>query len=227
MKATTLAILIGIISFACSTEQKEKATSTESSTTASAEENKSSNTTSETSTSDASENSSSAPSNTEPVEAEEFTLPNNVRIGISVDELKKLYPKAVFKKLPSDGYGNTVKEQGLLVVENKEPLFYVVHAKGKKNIAGLTLLTPGIRIEEGVHVGITYEQFMKKYPESELTIDVYENNMECIYVPEKRYRVEFATSDSNRVGNYDMTGPAPEFKNVARPKTKIARISAY
>lgn len=228
MKATTLALFIGMIVFACSTEQKEQSKSASDSTaTETFVEYQDGSTNPETSTSNESNTSPETSPTTEPEEPESPTLPNNVRIGMSIDELKELYPKAAFKKLPSDGYGNAVKEQGFLVVENKVPLFYVLYPKGKKKITGLTLLTPGIRIEEGVHVGTTYEQFIKKYPKSELTLDAYEDNLECIYVPQKRYRVEFGTADSNRVGNYDMSGPSPEFKNVARPKTKIARISSY
>jgi hypothetical protein len=149
---------------------------------------------------------------------------DRVHIGMTIDELKKEYSTAEFKKEPVWNYGVDGGGDGLLVITNGDPLFFVWTMEGEDKIAGITVVSPTIPIEPGIHVGMTFKDFQKLKPEAKLAIDMI-SHMEFSYVASLNYRIEFLTEDSNRVGKYNNDGAEPEFISVSRPNTKVDRIS--
>jgi hypothetical protein len=152
-------------------------------------------------------------------------LVDRTYLGMTIDELKKEYKNAEFKNEPVYKYGVDASEDGILVIENKKPLFFVWTMEGENLIAGIIILSSKIIIDEIVHVGMTYAEFKKYKPDSKLAIDMIDNSIEFGYVSDLQYRVEFLTTDSTRVGEYKYDGGEPEFIKVVRPETKIERIS--
>jgi hypothetical protein len=145
-------------------------------------------------------------------------------IGMTIADLKKEYSSAKFKKEPVWNYGVDGGGDGLLVITNDDPLFFVWSMQGEDKIAGITVVSPTISVEPGVHVGMMFKDFQKIKPEAKLAIDMI-SDMEFSYVSNLNYRIEFLTEDANRVGKYNNYGAEPEFLSVAKPDTKVDRIS--
>jgi len=152
---------------------------------------------------------------------------DQVKIGMKITDLKQLFKDSKFVSMKASQFGIKTIENVIVVMKENEPQFLFFDNKGKKTIDGITILNQDIILERGVHVGLTYLQFTKLKQGGSLTIDTYNKDIECIYVPEKKYRVEFLTSDSNRVGQYKTSDVGYELIKVIRPESKINRISMY
>jgi hypothetical protein len=97
--------------------------------------------------------------------------------------------------------------------------------QGNDTITGIEILSDKIIIDNGVHVGMTFEDFIKKYPKSKIAIDELTMDYEYIHVPGLDYRVDFLTTDSIRVAEFNYSTTEPTFISIKHPKTKIGRIS--
>ncbi|WP_224997037.1 hypothetical protein [Cesiribacter sp. SM1] len=145
-------------------------------------------------------------------------------IGMTVEELKEAYPNAIFKEEPLYEYGVDSEGTGLLVIENNEPLLFAWTLEDDNKIHSLTVLSPKIKVDSNVHVGMTVQEFLEKYPNSTLAINLIDDRFEFIHIMDKKYSIEFITTDSSRVGNYDFSEAEPEFKSLNRPEATIDRI---
>ncbi|MBX2841782.1 MAG: hypothetical protein KTR26_08415 [Flammeovirgaceae bacterium] len=61
---------------------------------------------------------------------------------------------------------------------------------GKKEIQSITILSEKIVIDEGVHVGISFEEFLNRYPGANLILDEIDNSYEyfCVSASTNLYR---------------------------------------
>jgi len=148
-------------------------------------------------------------------------------LGMTIFELKEVYKTAKFIEEPVFLYGVDGESNGLEVVENNERLFFVWTLLGDNRIKGITILSPSIIIDSDISVGITLTEFLKKYPDCKLTIDLLDEGIESCYVKEKNYSVEFLTEPENRVGEYNLETSEAELIKIRRPEAKIDRISIH
>ena len=155
---------------------------------------------------------------------------DKVQIGMTISEMKKLYPTAKFEAEPVYNYGVDGEGMGVLVKEKGKKLFFVWTLEGEEKINEVIILTPEIAIDNGIRVGMSLKEFLTKYPEQmypeqKLAIDMIDNEIEFSFIKGKNYRVEFLTTDSTRVADYNYDAPEPEFIRVKNPSAKIDRIS--
>jgi hypothetical protein len=150
---------------------------------------------------------------------------DKIHIGMTLHEMKSLYPGAEFIEEPLFKYGVDSENNGIKVAVNEESLFFIWTLEDNDTINGIEILSQNIVIDHDVHVGMTLEDFLRKYPDSKLAFDELSSDYEFIQVPGPDYRVEFLTTDSTRVANYNYSGTEPEFISVKRPAAKIDRIS--
>ena len=150
---------------------------------------------------------------------------DKIHIGMTIREMKALYPGAEFAEEPLFKYGVDSENDGIKVAINGESLFFVWTLEDNDTINGITILSQSIVIDLDVHVGMTLGDFLKKYPTSKLFIDVLSSDFEYISVQEPGYSVEFRTTESNRVADYNYSESEPEFISVKRSSAKIDRIS--
>jgi|WetSurMetagenome_2_1015567.scaffolds.fasta_scaffold108587_2 hypothetical protein len=152
-------------------------------------------------------------------------LVDKIHIGMTVQEMKDLYTGADFVAEPVYMYGLDGDNDGIVVKENNVPQFFVWTMEGEDKIAGIAILSDKIIIDKNVHVGMTLEDFLKKYPNEILSVNESGDSYEYIYIPDPDYSVEFLTTDSTRVAEYDYTKDEPEFLSIKRPTATIDRIS--
>jgi hypothetical protein len=150
---------------------------------------------------------------------------DKVYIGMTIKEMKDTYQDSEFIEEPVYEYGIDGESFGIVVKRKNERLFFVWTLQGQDNIHGITILSDSLTIDKNVHVGMSLNDFMEKYPNATVNIDMVDNRYEFLFVPELNYRVEFLTTDSNRVAEYDYEQPEPEFKEIKRPNATIDRIS--
>jgi hypothetical protein len=149
---------------------------------------------------------------------------DKIYIGMTISEMKNLYSNAEFIEEPLYLYGVDSENSGIKVVQNGDKLFFVWTMQNENTIKGITILTDKIHIDDGIHVGMTLEEFLKKHPDHDLKIDeLSQEDFEYIHIPKLDYTIEFWTSDSNRVANY--SNPDNKFISIRRPQAKIDRIS--
>lgn len=159
--------------------------------------------------------------------APEQIMVDKIYVGMEMDEMKRLYPKAEFIEEPIYMYGVDGESNGIVVVVDSERLFFVWALEERTQINAIAILSPKIKIDGDVHVGMSLADFLKKYPNRPLEIDVIDNNYEFTFVEDLGYRVEFLTTDSTRVAEYNYNAPEPEFIRVVRPEAKVDMISIY
>jgi hypothetical protein len=149
---------------------------------------------------------------------------DKIYIGMTIQEMKGIYSNAEFIEEPLYLYGVDSEEPGITVVQNGEKMFFVWTMQNENTIHGISILSDKIQIDDGIHVGMTLEEFLKKHPGHELRMDeLSQKDFEYIHIPELNYYVEFWTTDSTRVANYSK--PDLNFISIKQPQAKIDRIS--
>ena len=144
---------------------------------------------------------------------------------MTILEMKEIYKTAKFIEEPVYEYCIDGEENGIVVHDNGKRLFFVWTMQDENVIRGITILSKDIKIDNNISVGITLEEFIKKYPKAVLAIDLLDDRYEFSYVPELNYRIEFLTTDSTRIGEYNFDSVEPEFIKIIDPKRKVDRIS--
>jgi hypothetical protein len=152
---------------------------------------------------------------------------DKIHIGMTIQEMKSLYPGADFIEEPLFKYGVDSENNGIKVAVNGESLFFIWTLEDNDTINGIEILSQNIAIDHDVHVGMTLEDFLRKYPDSKLAFDELSLDYEYIQVPGLDYRVEFLTTETTRVADYNYSGNEPEFVSIKRPAAKIDRISVF
>jgi len=107
------------------------------------------------------------------------------------------------KEVPRYTYGDDSDELGYeLWFEEKLQYFLTVADKkdGVKRITGLTVISPEIEVG-GLHTGLGIGEILKRYPNAKLNIDLI-NDWEYLYIKELSLRLEFKTSETNRIAQY-------------------------
>lgn len=154
-------------------------------------------------------------------------LVDKIHIGMTIQYMKAMYIGAEFIEEPLFRYGIDSENNGIRVTENGENLFFVWTMEENDTINGIEIISQDIIIDNDVHVGITLEDFLKKYPDSRPSIDELSMSSEYILVPGLDYSVQFLTTESTRVADYNYSATEPEFIAIKRPTAKIDRISVF
>ena len=152
---------------------------------------------------------------------------DKIHIGMTIQEMKDVYTSANFIEEPVYKYGIDGESNGLVVEENGNRLFFVWTLENENEIRGITIISKDIKIDNNVSVGMTLAEFIKKYPEATLAIDLIDNKYEFSYVAKLKYRIEFLTTDSTRVAEYSFGEGEPEYIKIINLKKKVDRISVY
>lgn len=152
---------------------------------------------------------------------------DKIHIGMTIQEMKDVYTSANFIEEPVYKYGIDGESNGLVVEENGNRLFFVWTSENENEIRGITIISKDIKIDDNVSVGMTLAEFIKKYPEATLAIDLIDNKYEFSYVAKLKYRIEFLTTDSTRVAEYSFGEGEPEYIKIINLKKKVDRISVY
>ena len=149
---------------------------------------------------------------------------DKIYIGMTIQEMKDIYSNAEFIEEPLYRYGVDSEDPGITVTQNGEKLFFVWTMQNENKIHGITILSDKIQIDNGIHVGMTLEDFLKRHPDQNLRMDeLSQEDYEYIHVPVLDYQVEFWTNDSTRVATYSK--PDLIYISIRRPEAKIDRIS--
>ena len=156
---------------------------------------------------------------------EDSTIVDKAYIGMTIQELKNKYQDAEFLEEHVYYYGVDGSGNGISVVDHGEKLFFVWTLEDDDKIHSITIISSRITIDDNVHVGMKLNDFHEKYPNGKMAIDMVDTSIEYMYVPGLDYRVEFLTTDSTRVAEYDYGMGEPEFIEVKHPESKINRIS--
>ncbi len=152
---------------------------------------------------------------------------DRIHIGMTIQDMKALYNGAGLVEEPLFKYGIDSENDGIRVTVNGESLFFVWTLQGNDTIHGIEIISQNIIIDNDVHVGMTLEDFLNKYPDYRPSVDELTLDSEYILVPGLNYRVEFLTRDSTRVADYNYSATEPEFISIKRPTAKIDRISIF
>lgn len=150
-----------------------------------------------------------------------------IHIGMTIQEMKALYAGAEFIEEPLYQYGIDSENNGIRVTENGESLFFVWTMEDNDTINGIEIISQNIIIDYDVHVGMTLEDFIKKYPDSRPSMDELSMDYEYIMVPGQDYSVQFLTTETTRVADYNYSATEPEFIAIKRPTAEIDRISVF
>ncbi|PVY35591.1 hypothetical protein C8E01_1353 [Pontibacter virosus] len=146
-------------------------------------------------------------------------------LGMPIEEFKRVYKEGKFIEEPVHEYGVDGESMGLKVVENGEPVLFVWTFEGDDKVSGITVLSPKVTVDSTIYVGATASDFFKRNPSAEFEVHMIDERFELGYVKGKNYTVEFLTTDSTRVGNYEYGDSQPKFLRLKRPDAKIDRIT--
>lgn len=147
-----------------------------------------------------------------------------LKTGMTENEAGREYPNCEFKGVKAWEYGVDGGGNGVEVICNDEILFfYWTHWETKK-ITGIVLISRKLSIDDDVHVGMNFRDFLKKYPNSKTTIDLLTDKEIC-YEPKNKYWLEFDTTDEDRIAEYSYENGEPEFLRFINRDILIARIS--
>jgi hypothetical protein len=163
-----------------------------------------------------------------PAEAsKDTTRVGKTYVGMSLAKLRQVYKDLEFVKEPLFMYGVDSDEKGWLLKKDHKPFLFVWTQEGSENIHSITILSDEITVDGNVYVGMSMGDYFKKYPKAKLGIDAISYDIEFAYVENAQYRVECLTTDSSRIGVYNMNEPEPEFIKLLKPEAKIERITVF
>lgn len=150
---------------------------------------------------------------------------DKIKLGMELQAVKNLYPKASFYEEPLYKYGIDSEVLGTLVVQKTDTLFFLWSRQEKEKIKGVVILSENIIIDKSIHVGMEISLLAEKFSSFETQIDVIDESFEYFYNEEKGYRVDFVTNSSNRVSEYIKNTYPKEFLRVKRPEATVDRIT--
>ena len=145
-------------------------------------------------------------------------------MGMTLEEAKALYRNATFRYLPVYEYGMDATYNGLLIEDHTGPLMFLHPDEVSDTIVGISLISPELTIGRDIRTGMTVSEFIERYPNATIEIDAIDNSIEIGYVAKETFRVEFHTTDSTRVGLYEIVNGDPAFSSIQRPDARIDRI---
>ena len=130
-----------------------------------------------------------------------------VKIGMPVDSLPVKYPGYEFQEKPVFEFGVDGEAKGLLVVKEGQPQFFVWTLDGESSIHGIVILCDRFETDNGLKVGLTVEEILKKYPEIEIQRDGLDPNMEFMSIEDKKITLHFVNPEGQYIGEYDTENP--------------------
>ena len=145
------------------------------------------------------------------------------RKGMTVSELKAIYKDATFISQKAHKYGYDGGYPGYDIIQNDEYLFHISKDFSSDTILFTILLSPRYKYN-GIHVGMTATQLLRKYQKAEPFINVY-NGLETISLDSGAVIATFNTTDKARMANYDFSegeGIFTEFINTDFPILTLA-----
>jgi hypothetical protein len=142
-------------------------------------------------------------------------------LGMPFSVLKASYPGLVFIQEDPEVYDVDGNKKGMLLKKAGFPYLFVWSEPGKDSIEGIMILTKEIAIDSNVQIGMTALDLLKKYNGLQLNIDPRHQQIEYATIPDSlRFRLEFFTSESLRVGEYKDN----QFVKLNRPEARAVRI---
>lgn len=137
----------------------------------------------------------------------------NICRGMSLQELKNRFPKAVYTPKKAYLYGYDTDVSGLEISHKDEKLLFVTH--DNKVLTGISFIAPSYKFN-GIAPGTRINNVLQKYP-SKLYIDLI-TNFEYITLDSLGIRLVFMTDKNNRIGKYEMAdAPASEILRKEAP----------
>jgi hypothetical protein len=155
------------------------------------------------------------------------TLPigaGGIYLGMTLEQAKALYPNGTFEEVPVYEYGMDASYNGLLIEDHRGPLMFLHPDEVSDTIIGISLLSPKLTVGKDICTGMSVSEFIERYPNATIEIDAIDNSIEIGYVAKESFRVEFLTTDSTRVGLYELVNGDPAFRGIQRPDARIDRI---
>jgi hypothetical protein len=147
-----------------------------------------------------------------------------IYLGMTLEEAKALNRNATFRYLPVYEYGMDASYNGLLIEDHTGPLMFLHPDEVSDTIVGISLISPELTIGRDIRTGMTVSEFIERYPNATIEIDAINNSIEIGYVAKETFRVEFLTTDSTRVGKYEIINGDPASRGIQRPDARIDRI---
>jgi len=145
-------------------------------------------------------------------------------VGMSLNKLRAAYKGQSLIKEPAGNYGIDGGGNGWLLSIDKEPRFFVWATDDNDTIAGIVIVSEKIKIDGDVHVGMSLQDYLNRYNQTQMAIDQI-TYFELAYVKNLKYSLEFHTTDTNRVAEYEDTEFEPIFKKFKKLNAKVDRIS--
>jgi hypothetical protein len=146
---------------------------------------------------------------------------------MTIREMKSVYNEANFLEEPASNYGVDGGGNGILVVNKGDTLFFIWKFEKDTIIQGIDILSPKVMIDSNIHVGMSYEDIVKKYPNAKPGMSSDNGFFEIIQIPTLNYSILFLTSDSNRLAEYDRKNGMPEFIKILRLQSKSTMIAIF
>jgi|GEM_PF-6850687 len=145
----------------------------------------------------------------------------NISTGMTLAEIKTVYPKAVFTNVNADKYGDDCHNYGTgyEISLDSQLLMFVVF---KDEVCTLLYGISEQYTIGDLNTGMTIVQVMKLFPNAQLKMDIL-NEMEYISIPKLFITLYFATDETNRAGIY--TDPEDPATKIIRADTKISFIA--
>jgi hypothetical protein len=142
-----------------------------------------------------------------------------VQNGISIENFKTKIGNENFIKEPLSKYGIDSENNGLTLMKNGKAIFFIWSKENEMEISEIIILDESISIDN-LCVGNTFNDFLKKNPESKIELDAMNSEYEYSISKNGNYIAEFITQE-NRIGEYyeDFS-----IKKILNKEIKIDRI---
>jgi hypothetical protein len=143
-----------------------------------------------------------------------------VQNGISIKAFKVKVGNEKFIKERLFKYGIDSEKNGWTFIEDEKKIFFIWKKQNETEISEIIILDKSISVD-GISVGMTFNDFLKINPNSNIELDVVNSEYEYSVSKNGNYTVEFISDINNKVGEYneDFT-----VKRILNKEAKIDRI---
>jgi hypothetical protein len=146
----------------------------------------------------------------------------NVAIGMTLEDLKLIYPYVSF--IEKENIYSTCAEENIIgfeVWDGNELLGYVSNNITENKIKNFIAISSTLYFGK-LNVNSTAKQVLKYYPKSNVRLDLL-TDWEHIYVKELNIELIFKTNETNRIGKYK----SEEFVKLKNGELKVDYIQVY
>jgi len=160
--------------------------------------------------------------NTELMKFEPIKYIGNIAIGMTLEDLKLIYPYASF--IEKETIYKTCADANTLgfeVWDGNELLAYVNNNITENRITNFIAISSAFNFGK-LNINSTARQVLKYYPKSNVRLDLL-TEWEHIYVKEFNIEFIFKTNEASRIGNYKNE----DFVKLKNGETKVDFIQVY